>query len=58
MAVDEPKDRLGALRETMKAAIESGRGYVFLMIFLDAIGSLVLYQDICDGVLRLLTFNL
>ena len=54
MAVDEPKDRLGALRETMKAAIESGRGYAFLMIFLDAIGSLVLYQDIRDGVLRLL----
>ena len=32
MAVDEPKDRLGALRETMKTAIESGRGYAFLKI--------------------------
>ena len=54
MAVDEPKDRLDALSETMKAAIELGRGYTFLMLFLDTIGSLVLYQDIRDGVLRLL----
>ena len=52
MAVDEPKDRLDALRETMKAAIKSGRGHTFLMFFLNAIGSLIFYQDIRDGVLR------
>ena len=55
MTVDEPKDRLDALRETMKAAIEPRSDYAFLMIFLDAIGSLVFYRDIRDGVLRLLT---
>ena len=33
MAVDEPKDRLDALRETMKAAIEAGRGHTFLIFF-------------------------
>ena len=52
MAVDEPKDRLDALRETMKAAIKSGRGHTFLTFFLNAIGSLIFYQDIRDGVLR------
>ena len=55
MAVDEPKDRLDALRETMKAAIESGRGYVFLALFLDVIGSLIFYQDIRDRILCVLT---
>ena len=54
MAVDDPEGRLGALRETMKAAIESGRGYTFLTLFLDVIGSLIFYQDIRDGILRLL----
>ena len=54
MAVDEPRDRLDALRETMKAAIESGRGHMFLALLPDVIGSLIFYQDIRDGVLRLL----
>ena len=54
MAVDDPEGRLGALRETMKVAIESGRGYAFLTLFLDAIGSLIFYQGIRDGILRLL----
>ena len=54
MAVDEPKGRLDALRETMKAAIESGRGYTFLMLFLDAIGSLTSYRNIRSGILCLL----
>ena len=54
MAVDDPKDRLGALRETMKAAIGSERGCAFLTIFLDAIRSLVLYRNIRNEVLRLL----
>ena len=54
MAVDEPKDRLDALREAMKAAMESGRGCAFLTLFLDAIGSLVFYRDIRDDILRLL----
>ena len=54
MTVDEPKDRLDALREAMKAAVESGRGYTFLTLFLDAIGSLVFYRDIRDGILCLL----
>ena len=55
MAVDEPKDRLEALRETMKAATESGRGYTFLTPFLDTIGSLVFYRDIRDEIMCLLT---
>ena len=55
MAVDEPKDRLDALRETMKAATESGRGYTFLTPFLDTIGSLVFYRDIRDEIMCLLT---
>ena len=55
MAVDEPKDRLDALGETMKAATESGRGYTFLTLFLDAIGSLVFYRDIRDEIICLLT---
>ena len=54
MAVDDPEGRLGALRETMKAAIESGRGHAFLTLFLDVIGSLAFYQNIRDEVLRLL----
>ena len=54
MAVDEPRDRLDALRETMKAAIESGCGHMFLALLPDVIGSLIFYQDIRDGVLRLL----
>ena len=54
MAVDEPKDRLDALRETMKAATESGRGYTFLTLFLDVIGSLVSYRNIRSEILRLL----
>ena len=54
MTVDDPKSRLDALRETMEAAIESGRGYAFLILFLDVIGSLLFYQDIRDGILRLL----
>ena len=54
MTVDEPKDRLDALREAMKAAMESGRGRAFLTLFLDAIGSLVFYRDIRDDILRLL----
>ena len=54
MAVDDPKDRLDALRETMKAAIGSERGCAFLTIFLDAIRSLVLYRNIRNEVLRLL----
>ena len=53
-SVDDPKNRLDALRETMGAAIDSGRGYAFLALFLDAIRSLVLYQEVRDGVLRLL----
>ena len=54
MAVDEPKDRLDALSETMKAAIEAGRGHTFLILFLDVIGSLIFYRGIRDGILRLL----
>lgn len=54
MTVDDPKSRLDALRETMEAAIESGRGYAFLILFLDVIGSLLFYQDIRDGILHLL----
>ena len=54
MAVDDPKDRLDALREAMETAIESGCGYVFLTLFLDVIKSLVFYQTIRDDVLRLL----
>lgn len=54
MAVDEPKDRLGALRETMKAAIECKRGYAFLTFFLDVIKSLMFYRSIRDDVLHLL----
>ena len=53
-SVDDPKNRLDALRETMGAAIDSGRGYAFLALFLDAIRSLVLYQEVRDEVLRLL----
>jgi len=54
MAVDDPKDRLDALRETMKAAIGSERGCAFLTIFLDAIRSLVLYRNVRNEVLCLL----
>ena len=54
MTVDDPKSRLDALRETMEAAIESGCGHAFLILFLDVIGSLLFYQDIRDGILRLL----
>ena len=54
MAVDEPKDRLDALRETMKAAIECKRGYMFLTFFLDVIKSLMFYRSIRDDVLHLL----
>ena len=54
MAVDDPRDRLGALREAMEAAVESGCGYVFLTLFLDVIKSLVFYRTIRDDVLRLL----
>ena len=54
MSVDDPKGRLNALREAMEAAIGSGRGYTFLTLFLDAIGFLVFYRDIRDGILCLL----
>ena len=54
LTIDDPKNRLDALKETMKAAIEAGRGYAFLTPFLDVIGSLVPYRDIRDGVLCLL----
>ena len=54
MAVDDPRDRLDALREAMEAAVESGCGYVFLTLFLDVIKSLVFYRSIRDNVLRLL----
>jgi len=54
LAIDDPKNRLDALKETMKAAVEAGRGYAFLILFLDVIGSLVFYRDIRDGVLCLL----
>ena len=54
MAVDDPKDRLDALREATETVIESGCDYVFLTLFLDVIKSLVFYRTICDDVLRLL----
>ena len=54
MAVDDPKDRLDALREATETVIESGCDYVFLTLFLDVIKSLVFYRTIRDDVLRLL----
>ena len=54
MAVDDPKDRLDALREATETVIESGCGCAFLTLFLDMIKSLVFYRSIRDDVLRLL----
>ena len=54
MAVDDPKGRLSALGETMKAAIESGRGCAFLTLLPTMFSSLVIYRDLRDEILHLL----
>ena len=54
MAVDDPKDRLDALRETMKAAIESGHGCALLTLLPTMFSSLVIYRDLRDEILHLL----
>ena len=54
MAVDDPKDRLSALGETMKAAIESGHGCAFLTLLPAMFSSLVIYRDLRDEILHLL----
>ncbi|WP_311469745.1 hypothetical protein [uncultured Actinomyces sp.] len=54
MAIDEPKDRLDALRETMKAAIESGHGCALLTLLPTMFSSLVIYRDLRDEILHLL----
>ena len=54
MAVDDPKDRLSALGETMKAAIESGHGCAFLTLLPTMFSSLVIYRDLRDEILHLL----
>mgnify|MGYP000859265184 CR=1 FL=1 len=54
MAVDDPKDRLSALGETMKAAIESGHGCAFLTLLPTMFSSLVIYRDLRNEILHLL----
>ena len=54
LSIDEPKSRLEALREVLKAAVESGYGHTYLSLLPVVLKSLRNYADLSDKVLRLL----
>ncbi|WP_167145911.1 hypothetical protein [Actinomyces sp. ZJ308] len=54
LSVDEPKGRMNALSETMKAAMESGCGYAFSPLFRAVLESLVSCRDLHDEILCIL----
>ena len=54
LSIDEPNDRLGGLREMMKAAIESGRGCIFLPYLHVVLESLTSCRHLCDNIMCLL----
>ena len=54
LSIDEPNGRLGGLREMMKAAIESGRGCIFLPYLHVVLESLTSCRHLCDNIMCLL----
>ena len=54
LSVDEPYNRLNAFIETAIAAVESGRGSIFLPLFPVVLDSLGSCRDLRDSILRLL----
>ena len=54
LSVDEPYNRLNAFIETAIAAVESGRGSMFLPLFPVVLDSLGSCRDLRDSILRLL----
>ena len=54
LSIDEPNDRLGGLREMMKAAIESGRACIFLPYLHVVLESLTSCRHLCDNIMCLL----